>query len=118
MSISEFHNKISNAILENTASQMETMSKLAQQQESFGARLLEQAQHQRSEGLTMANQWASFFTEMSKENQRQVQQLVNSAVRMSMDTYKSAQQQTIENLTQQVELLSRQVEMLTSAGKN
>ena len=113
MITSEFPKAISEAIVENSLRAVQQLGFVQEQNEKFGKMVLENSRISREEGVKFAQRWA----EQVRENQKHVQALVHNTVRMSLDSYKTASQQTIEELTRQVEHLTRQVETLTAAAK-
>ena len=59
-------------------------------------------------------QIAEKIAEQAKENQKLLQDMVQQSVKLSFDTYKTASQQTLEQMQKQVELLTKQVDTLSA----
>ena len=101
---------IGEAVIDNSIRTMQRLSNMQDQADGYTRTLIDQGRQTREEGSKLAQSWA----EMARENNKQMQQLVNSSVRLSMDSYRSAQQKTVEELTAQVDRLTRQVQSMTA----
>ena len=104
---------IGEAMIENSIRAVQQMGAAQAQGEKMAQTMLEQGRQARQQTEEGAAQWA----EMVRENQKQVQQLVHTSVRLSIDSFRAVQQATIDELTRQVETLTRQVETLMAQAK-
>ena len=101
------------AMIDNSIRAVKKMVAAQEQGEKMVRSMLEQGRQARQQTEVSAAQWA----EMVRENNKQVQQLAHTTVRLSIDSFRAAQQATIDKLKAQVEALSRQVEAQTAQSK-
>ena len=113
MNTFEIPTAIGEAIIESSMRAVRQFGAAHEQGEKMARVVLDHGRVTREEGQKAAQRWA----EMARENQKQVQTLVHNTVRLSLDSFRTAQQQTIDELTKQVERLTRQVEALSKTAK-
>lgn len=114
MNAYEMPTAISEAVIDSSLRAVHQLGQVQEQGDKFARMALDQSRQTREEGLKMAQRWA----DLARENQEQIQRLVQTTVRMSLDSYRTAQQQTIEELTNQVDRLNKQVATLVQkSGK-
>lgn len=105
-------NQVVEQMIDNSTKAFTSMFWFQEQGEKFAQLMMEQNKVTRDQAVQVAEKLA----EQAKENQKLLQEMVQQTVKMSFDTYKSASQQTVEQLQKQVDLLTKQVEQLTAAA--
>lgn len=101
---------IGEAVIDNSIRTMQRLTNMQEQADGYTRTLIDQGRQVREDGNKVTQRWA----EMARENNKQMQQLVNSTLRLSMDSYRNAQQKTVEELTAQVDRLTKQVQSMTA----
>ena len=115
MNAYEFPIAFGEMMIENTLKAVQAFGLASEQGDKVARMALDNAKTAREQGLQVATKWA----EMARENQRQSANLFNSSVKMSVDTYRTYNQQTVEELGKQVERLTKQIEaMAPKVGMN
>lgn len=102
-------NQMMDQMIDNSTKAFTSMFWFQEQSEKFVQVWMEQNKVSRDQAVKMAEQIAS----QAKENQKLLQEMVQQSVKLSFDTYKTASQQTLDQLQKQVELLTKQVEQLS-----
>jgi polyhydroxyalkanoate synthesis regulator phasin len=107
-------NQMMDQMIDNSTKAFTSMFWFQEQGEKFMQVWMEQNKVGRDQAVKMAEKIA----EQAKENQKLLQDMVQASVKLSLDTYKTASQNTLEQLQKQVDNLSKQVEQLKDkAGK-
>ena len=102
---------ITDTLIENWVKSCDWMVQAQDQADSLTRSWLDQGKVSRQQGQEMAHKMA----EQAKENQRLFQEMVQSTVRLSLESYRIATQQSFMELNKRVEILTRQVENLSKA---
>lgn len=103
-------NQMMEQMIDNSTKAFTSMFWFQEQGEKFVQTWMEQNKVSRDQAVKMAEQIAG----QAKENQKLLQDMVQASVKSSLDSYKAASQQTIEQMQKQVEALTKQVEALSA----
>ena len=103
-------NQMMDQMIDNSTKAFTSMFWFQEQGEKFASLWMEQNKVNRDQAVKMAEKIA----EQAKENQKLLQDMVQQSVKASFDNYKTASQQTLEQMQKQVELLTKQVETLSA----
>ena len=104
---------LTEAIIDNSLRAVQQVGVMQEHGDKMVRMVLDHGRSTREEGQKMAQRLA----DMARENQRQVQTLVHNTVRMSLDSFRTTQQATIDELTLQVARLTKQVEEMSRVVK-
>jgi polyhydroxyalkanoate synthesis regulator phasin len=96
-------------VLDQWVNSMNLVARTQEQAENATRTWLDQGRTVREQGQAVVAKVA----EQAKDNQRLFQEMVTSTVRLSMETYRIATQQSMSELTKRVDELNQQVERLT-----
>ena len=102
----QFPTAVGEMVIENTLRAFQGYNLAAEQSEKVTKMMLEASSAAREEGKKMTQKWA----EMARDSQRQMSSMMTGAVKLGAENYKSANQQTVEELTKQIDRLNKQVE--------
>ena len=105
-------NQIVDQMIDNSTKAFASMFWFQEQGEKFVQMWMDQNKMSREQAVKMSEQIA----EQARENQRLLQDMVQQSVKLSFDTYKTASQQSLDQLQKQVNLLTKQVEQLNGVA--
>lgn len=97
-------------MIDNSTKAFTSLFWFQEQGEKFIQTCLEQSKIGRDQAAKMAEK----ITEQARDNQKLLQEMVQTTVKANLEAYKIVSQQSIEQMQKQVDLLSKQVELLNS----
>lgn len=101
-------NQMMEQMIDNSTKAFTSMFWFQEQGEKAMQVWMDQNKVTRDQAVKMAEKIA----EQAKENQKLLQDMVQATVKLNLDSYKVASQNTLEQLQKQVENLTKQVEKL------